>query len=240
MRSLYLKICLLTLLTGLYTYSFAVKANTVWNKPSFNKAFEVSTPLYSYTGNVQFRLFAAGNEFSAYFTDGQRVNFIILQQSTLNVLPANGKYQVDIYESGVSLRSYTSKNTLFLGVDVKVSKDLVKSLGGKTRFGLINTRAAGFIYSYGTTQSYKGATLNTIAEKGVGVIDFIATLNGAKTTNDCDSGGVGSISSSVNAGDEPQQSYGCAVTCKTGYYSCCKNTSTPTPQSCKCLKDNSF
>jgi len=242
MKTLYLKICLLTLLTGFYSFSFAAvtSTNKVLNKPLYNKASDVTTPLYSYTGNVEFRLFAAGNELSAYFTDGQRINFIILQQNTLTAVPANGKYQVDVYEGGVSLRSHTGKATLFLGADVKASKDLAKALGGKARFGIINTGAAGFIYSYGTTQSYNGATLSTITAKGIGVIDFIATLGGAKPSKDCNSGGVGSVSSSVNAGSKPQQSHGCAVTCKTGYYSCCKDTTTATTQSCKCIKENSL
>ena len=127
-------------MTGLYTFSFAAgtKANKAWKEATVSKAYMATTPLYSYTGNVQFRMFAAGNELTAYFTDGQRVNFIILQQTTLTAVPADGKYQVDVYESGVTLGSFGAKSILFLGADVKASKDLAKSLGGKARFNVIN------------------------------------------------------------------------------------------------------
>jgi len=137
MKSLYFKICLLVLFISSPSFSFAagISTNRVGNESIAKKASEDNTMLYSYTGNVQFRFFAAGKELAVYFTDGQRVNFVILQQSTLTAIPANGKYKVAVYESGISLQSYTGKSAFFLGADVKASNDLADALGGKKTLG---------------------------------------------------------------------------------------------------------
>lgn len=193
-------------------------------------------PMYHYEGNVQFRVFGQtkedeGNEVTFYFLDNSRVNFVILQNSNITQMFANGNFEVDIYESGVVLHDKNQSRKYFYGIDDAKSEELVDALGRES-FTSVNNNAKGFVYNWGTQDDYGNQNLTQIAQKNIATLSFIDSVAfDNETEAGCDSGGAGASSCSVSGG-ATGNSTGCSVSCNSGYYACCNKGYGSS--SCKC------
>ncbi len=197
--------------------------------------------IYSFSGQTEFRVVkdkVEGNEFTAYFVDGGRVNFVVFQNTDFQESLEDGLYDIHVYANGVTLFNQVTKSTVFIGIDDATSISLLETIGS-ANFDSVNTSGAGFVFNWGTSETYKGKDLKSIKESGITTLRVIHSLVkdiSASDDDDCDSGGEGSSSCSTTVGGSAQ-STGCSVSCKTGYYACCVKGGFFSAQSCKCKKE---
>ncbi|UMY66768.1 MULTISPECIES: hypothetical protein [unclassified Flavobacterium] len=197
--------------------------------------------IYSFRGQTEFRITEddiEGKELTAYFVDGGRVNFVVFQNADFQESLEDGLYDIDVYAHGVTLFNQVTKNSIFIGIDDATSLSLLENIGSGN-FDSVNTSGAGFVFNWGTSETYQGKDLKSIKESGTTTLRVLHSLVKDITVSgddDCDSGGEGSSSCSTTVSGA-SQSHGCSVSCKTGYYACCSKGGFLTSESCKCKKE---
>jgi hypothetical protein len=200
-------------------------------------------PIYSFTGDVDFRYFSPDKEFTAYFVDNSTVNFIILKETDFGKVLPKGKYDIDFYEAGVVFHEEATDVYSFFGISADESKNLLTDLG-RNKFANTNTTATGLIRNFGEAADYGNLDLSGIDATNVSTENYfkgksLSSGTAPVETPSCDHGGLGSSSCSLASGTTAVgggTTSGCSVSCKAGYYSCCVQAGWFTKQSCTCKK----
>lgn len=218
--------------------NYEMSNDTIAQQKSFdsiqnNNTVNRATPIYTYTGNIEFWNNSSQKELAIYIKDNATTHYIIIQDTGLNINFTNGNYSLQLFTHGILLQNNNAK--YFLGIDANESRVQLQDIKDSGITNLVtDLTGAGLIHNSGPNEGY--IPIARVIQENVSTVYYLDKPSLGKKK--CDHGDPGASSCSISG------YYACSVTCRNGYYACCmearlSSNGGTTSSSCKCKKDGS-